>query len=133
MGLRATASFTPSDVSGLIARVAAGATQGVQNAAEAGMNISLSLVPRDTGELAGSIALDSGTTGSSAWTSWGPDTPYDAYVEFGTGRRGAESSQAGPGPYDQNWAGMVPQPYMRPAMDQIAGQALGIVADAIDL
>jgi len=131
MGLRATASFKPGDIAGLVSRVAAGAQQGALTAAQAGQAISLAIVPRDTGALADSIDLKSGVDGASAWASWGPDIFYMFYVEFGTGRRGAASAEAGPGPYDENWAGMTPRPYMRPALDEIAPQVVDIVADAI--
>ena len=46
------------------------------------------------------------------------DNPHAAYVEFGTGRRGAASGRA-PGGYDPDWPGMCAQPYMYPAAQQI--------------
>lgn len=42
---------------------------------------------------------------------------HAAFVEFGTGVRGQESPGAGPFEYDQNWPGMIAQPYIRPALD----------------
>lgn len=115
----------------MLAKIAAGATQGVQDAAQAGMNISLAIVPRDTGELADSIQMQTGGDDSSAWAAWGPNTFYDFYVEYGTGKRGAASALAGPGPYSSTWPGQAPEPYMRPAMDEISGQVLDIVGGAI--
>ena len=45
--------------------------------------------------------------------------PHAAYVEFGTGRRGAESADAREGGmYDAEWPGMAAQPYMQPAADR---------------
>ena len=42
--------------------------------------------------------------------------PHAAYVEFGTGVRGAQSTGAGSGGwYDADWPGMAAQPYMQPA------------------
>lgn len=42
--------------------------------------------------------------------------PHAAYVEFGTGRRGAQSGGRAPGgAYDGGWPGMAAQPYMYPA------------------
>lgn len=58
---------------------------------------SKELCPVKTGRLQGSIRQ--GTLTDGRWV--GPDTPYDIYVEFGTGR-------------------MKSQPYMRPALDKTA-------------
>lgn len=44
----------------------------------------------------------------------GVSNPHAAYVEFGTGRRGAGG---GGGSYDLDWPGMAPQPYLQPADD----------------
>ena len=131
MGLRSSASFKPADISGMLGRIAAGAQQGVQNVAQAGQAISQSIVPVVTGELRGDITVKQGSDDTSAWAAWGPDSvPYRYYVEYGTGKRGAASADAGPGPYGDT-AGMAPQPYQRPAMDEISGQVVDIVADAV--
>lgn len=45
------------------------------------------------------------------------DNPHAAYVEFGTGRRGAATG-AGEG-YDGDWAGMAAQSYMQRAADEM--------------
>lgn len=49
------------------------------------------------------------------------DNPHAAYVEFGTGQRGAASAGAAPGEggYDPDWPGMCAQPYMYPAAQQM--------------
>ena len=75
------------------------------------------LCPVDTGELQNSIMssvteADKTIVGEIAATA-----PYAVYVEYGTGIRGAGSAGAGPGPYSATWAGMVAQPFMRPALD----------------
>jgi hypothetical protein len=132
MGLRATATFKPTNQAAFVAKIAAGATQGVLNAAQAGYAISQAIVPKVTGDLATDITVKSGADDTSAWAAWGPDSiPYRFYVEYGTGKRGAESAQAGPGPYKESWPGMTPRPYQRPAMDEINGQVLDIVASSI--
>lgn len=49
---------------------------------------------------------------------------HAAYVEFGTGRRGAMSagvSPAAPG-YDGDWPGMAAQPYMYPMAQRMRGE-----------
>jgi len=77
------------------------------------------IVPVDTGLLRDSIekgpVVDDGqmVTGTVFATA-----PYAGYVEFGTGRRGAES----PGSdlrhsYTLTWPGQVAKPYLRPALD----------------
>lgn len=58
-------------------------------------------------------------------------TDHAFFVEYGTGLRGMESAGAGPGPYDPNWPGMVAQPYMRPALDTVRGEALATMASEV--
>ena len=67
---------------------------------------------RDSGHV--EMLVSSGPAPSAAVVF---DAPYAAYVEYGTGVRGAASPGAGEGPYDPNWPGMVAQPYLRPALD----------------
>jgi hypothetical protein len=131
VGLTAKATFSLANTSSFLSKIATGAQQGVMDAANAGFSISTSIVPRDTGALADSITIKNGSDASSAWAAWGPDIFYMFYVEFGTGRRGQESPLHGPGPYKESWPGMVPEPYMRPALDELAGSYLDIVATAI--
>jgi len=85
--------------------------------------------PVDTGALRDSIDMTLSDDKRSAVIA--PGVPYDAYVEFGTGIRGAASPGAGPFNYDANWPGMVAQPYMRPALDEVAGTATATFADNI--
>lgn len=48
--------------------------------------------------------------------------PHAAYVEFGTGVRGAQSTGTAPGgKYDADWLGMAAQPYMYPAAQRARG------------
>jgi len=47
--------------------------------------------------------------------------PHAAYVEFGTGVRGAATG-AYDGGYDADWPGMVAQPYMFPAAQMMRGE-----------
>jgi hypothetical protein len=55
-------------------------------------------------------------------------SPHAAYVEFGTGQRGAASAGAGNGPYSETWPGMPAQPYLRPALDTARPAILGAFA-----
>jgi len=76
------------------------------------------IVPVDTGELALSItALPVVDTGERIIAEVVATAPHAAYVEFGTGVRGAGSAGAGPFDYNMDWPGMEAQPYMRPALD----------------
>ncbi len=49
---------------------------------------------------------------------------HAAYVEFGTGRRGAASASVAPGAhgYDGDWPGMAAQPYMYPMAQRMRGE-----------
>ena len=47
--------------------------------------------------------------------------PHGAYVEFGTGRRGAQTGRA-PGGYDGSWPGMAAQPYLFPVAMEMRGE-----------
>jgi hypothetical protein len=131
MGLRATATFKARDISGTLEKIATGAANGVLEVATQGQALSQLYAPVDTGALRESIQVKSDLGETSAQASWGPDVPYDVYVEFGTGKRGAASADAGPGPYDPNWPGMVPEPYQRPALDELRGTALDTIAASI--
>lgn len=72
-----------------------------------------------TGDLLDSIESEVTIGDKSATARVTVGVPYGPYVEYGTGRRGAASAQAGPYPYNPNWPGQTPQPYMRPAMDEM--------------
>ena len=83
------------------------------------------LCPVDTGFLRESGHVDVQDTGSSAVGTVAFDAFYAAYVEYGTGQRGAASAGAGPYPYSPTWPGMPAQPFLRPALDIVRGEALG--------
>lgn len=79
----------------------------------------------DTGDLKDSIAAGEITDDGNRITGTVVATADHAgYVEFGTGRRGAGSSGAGPFSYNLNWPGMRAQPYMRPALDTARDKVL---------
>ena len=60
--------------------------------------------------------------------------PHAAYVEFGTGVRGAQSvgAEVG-GRYDADWPGMAAQPYMYPAAQRARERFLEDMAEAVRL
>jgi HK97 gp10 family phage protein len=89
------------------------------------------IVPVDTGQL-----QESGSTGVE-WQGKAVvgyvqfNAPYAAYVEFGTGIRGAASPGAGPYEYTMSWPGMRAQPYLRPALDSSRGDVLDAIRSAL--
>lgn len=119
MGISATATFKPT---GNLSRFCEDVIRNaVHSAVEGGCALieapAKEYCPVDTGALQSSISttvedLDSGVRGSV-----GPHMDYAAFVEFGTGERGAASPGAGTGPYGSR-PGMPAQPYMRPALDE---------------
>ncbi len=120
MRLIASATFRPRGDLGRY--VESYVTPGVKAAVEASTKLietsAKALCPVDTGRLRDSITSTVEETGKTVVGTVSPNTDYAAFVEFGTGIAGASSPGAGPGPYSPTWAGMVAQPYMRPALDE---------------
>lgn len=78
-------------------------------------SIAKTFCPVDTGRLRSSIRTRSYNDwlGADIYT----DVSYAPYVEFGTGRRGAEAPPPdSPGGYDLDWPGQSAQPFMYPAV-----------------
>ena len=133
MNLRANSTFRAGSFARLEALLVPRLTTGAQNAANAVLEISQGIVPVDTGELksSGGTAVEWKGTTVTGFVTYG--AYYAAYVEFGTGRRGAGSAGAGPFSYDQNWPGMVAQPYIRPALDQGRAQVMDAFKEALSV
>ena len=118
MKLRATSTFQTGSFARLEALLVPLLTTGAKNAAEAVLEISLGMVPYDTGELASSGHTTVEWTGTKVTGYVIYSSPHAAYNEFGTGRRGEESGHGAPGiTYKQSWPGMPGHPYIRPALD----------------
>jgi hypothetical protein len=83
----------------------------------------------DTGELQASIGTATNWEGQRVTGSVSASAKHAAYVEFGTGIRGAASPGAGPGPYSPTWPGMIAQPYLRPSIDSSHDAILGAFKD----
>lgn len=99
-------------------RVVPALVGAVTEAAEAVAEEAQAIVPVDTGELRDSIGIGPvALIGNAVQGSVQATSPHAAYVEFGTGQRGAASAGAGAGPYSESWPGMPAQPYLRPALD----------------
>ena len=120
MKLQATATWKPRNDLGRYVETI------ITPAVTASVKASLKLIedsaklkcPVDTGALRDSITSSVDDSGKTVVGQVGPNMPYAAYVEFGTGIAGAGSPGAGAGPYSPSWPGMPAQPYMRPALDE---------------
>lgn len=119
-GITATSIFRPrSDLGQFVtANVTPAVRMAVQESCDMVEARAKELCPVDTGALQASITTEVDESGKTIIGCVAPHTDYAAYVEYGTGIRGAASPGAGEGPYSSTWAGMVAQPYMRPALDE---------------
>jgi HK97 gp10 family phage protein len=117
MNFKARSSFSGLNLAVAQAAFEQAARLSVEQGAEAVLETAESIVPVDTGELreSGHVEILQGGPQPSAAVVF--DSDHAAYVEYGTGVRGAASAGAGEGPYDPNWPGMPAQPYVRPALD----------------
>ena len=120
MGFTAKSTFTPRNDLGQF--IQTNVTPGVRASTSAAgaliRDTAKELCPVRTGELRDSIDMTVEDTGKTVRAVVEASAAHADYVEFGTGRRGAESPGAGAGPYSPTWPGMPAQPYMRPALDQ---------------
>ena len=98
MRLTGSATFTPSDVTGLVSRVATGAQRATKETADSVLQQSQVLVPIRTGALYKSGNVTEEPQPGRAESCVNYDENYAGYVERGT------------------WK-MEAQPYLRPAMD----------------
>ncbi len=123
--LKASSTFIPGNTRAVISEYASKIKAAVERSQDIVKQEAERLVPVDTGELALSITaapiVDDGQTYSGLVIA---TADHAAYVEFGTGARGAASEGAGDVPYNRNWPGMPAQPYLRPALDYARKQIL---------
>lgn len=118
MNFRATSEVKFVDLSRVMQAIVPALVGAVTDGCQAVADEAQAIVPVDTGALKESIHTATvELVGSVVQGSVVADEPYAAYVEFGTGQRGAASPGAGPGPYSESWPGQMAQPYMRPALD----------------
>lgn len=129
MNIRSSATFQPGNIAAIqeriTARVLSATTKGTQRI----LNTALELVPVDTGELQTSGHLVVTLEGQLVRGSVIFDAGHAAFVEYGTGIRGASSAGAGPWDYNPEWPGMPAQPYLRPALDQNTSAIMGDFRD----
>lgn len=102
-----------------VAKIMTASARAVQRAVLRGAEIAKEYVTVDTGDLrAGIHAEDVIVREDCIIGTYGTNSPYGAYVEFGTGRRGAASPHGEPLEeleYKYEWEGIEAQPYMYPA------------------
>lgn len=132
-GITATAIFRPrSDLGQFVqARVTPAVRMAVEKSCSLIETRAKELCPVDTGALRDSIRTEIDESGKTIIGRVGPTMHYSAYVEYGTGIRGAASEGAGAGPYSTTWPGMPAQPYMRPALDEARTKVMDIFANDI--
>jgi HK97 gp10 family phage protein len=127
--LTSFARYVPRSSGGqfIKATVDAAVEAGIQAWAGQVLDIAQGLVPVRTGQLKDSGHVE--TNGPTAAVVF--DSPHAAFVEFGTGIRGAASPGAGDVEYSSTWPGMAAQPYLRPAYDAKKNDASAMVAQFI--
>ena len=142
MNIRATADFRPGSIAAILEQIIPRAVTATTNATAIVAADAESLCPRDSGELADSIGTEVELIGQRVDGSVFASAPYAAFVEYGTGLRGA-SAPHGPLPtegvpytgswvYDfrrQNWRGMPAQPFLRPALDMNQSKIMSAFAE----
>jgi HK97 gp10 family phage protein len=126
--LTSYARYTPRvDGRFVTALVDEAVTSAITQWAERVLQTAQAIVPVDTGEL-----RDSGrVVVQDKYAAVEFTSDHAVYVEYGTGRRGAASPGAGPGPYNPNWPGMKAQPYLRPAFEEHREEAPQMAAEFI--
>ena len=117
MNFKAQASFSGLNLAVAQAAFEQAARLSVEQGAEIVLEEAEAIVPVDTGELRESGHVEILQAGPQPSAAVVFDSDHAAFVEWGTGQRGAASPGAGDGPYDPNWPGMPAQPYLRPALD----------------
>jgi hypothetical protein len=133
MKMNARSTYAPRSSTGqfIQANITPAITASVMAASQLVFDESQRLVHVRSGELKGSARMVINPTDKTVVGNVVYDSEHAAYNEFGTGRRGAESPEAGPYPYDPNWPGMAPIPYLRPALDTTRQAVLGVFGSMI--
>jgi len=135
MMVTATATYTPRNASGQFVQstINPAVRTAVEESAAAIAEEARAIVPVDTGELQNSIVYTLEDVGKVVVGTVVAAADHAAYVEFGTGVRGAASPGSGPYPYSPTWPGMPAQPYMRPAMDTVRARIKAFFASSISV
>jgi len=137
VNIRATSDFIPADISRLEQLIAPKLIAATQAASDAAASEVRAIVPVRTGELRESIGTQVQWIGRAVNGYIIARAKHAGFVEFGTGLTGQGTYSydlptqgvpfTGGWVYDykqQNWHGMIAQPYMRPGLDNARGAIL---------
>lgn len=129
MNFKATSKFSGLNMPVIESRFAQATQLSVEQSAKIVLEEAEALVPVDTGELreSGHTLIEGTGLKTEGFVIF--DADHAAYVEYGTGRRGAASAGRGDVIYDPNWPGMTAQPYLRPALDTARPAMLEVFRD----
>lgn len=102
-------------------------------------DVAQSMAPVRTSRLRTSIASQTGRDGNTYWAQIGTNVEYGPYVEYGTGRRGSDMYVANDGSahtteglvFRNDWQGMGPEPYIRPALYDHKALYMAVISDAV--
>ncbi len=134
--VKARSQYTPRSSSGqfIATRVAPGAANGANLGAKFMLEYAQGIVHVRSGELRDSgHVVEATDNGKSATAMVVFDADHAAYAEFGTGVRGSSSPDAGKGPYNEDWPGMDPIPYLRPAADATREEVKNSMASELSI
>lgn len=133
--LSASATYRPRTTSGqfIAAKITPGVLASVRAAGQLVFDESQTLVHVRSGALKATGSVVIVQTDKTATARIVYAAAHAGYAEFGTGQRGAASPEKGPYPYDENWPGMVPIPYLRLALDTTREAVKAIFASEIAL
>lgn len=111
--------------------------KGMEKALEQVRGTAEQLCPVDTGLLRGGLNTSTDESASEITGKVFTNIEYAPYVEYGTGRQGADSPSPPKSPKDishrEDWNGMPAQPFLYPALTQNAnnGNITRCFADAL--
>lgn len=131
MNLRANSTVKFADFARLEEIIVPKLLAAADTGAKAVYDESQIQVPVDTGELKQSGSYRTSWEGKRVSGFVEYDAAHAAFVEFGTGSRGASSTGSGPFPYTLSWNGQPAQPYLRTALDQCKDKIIAGFTDAL--
>lgn len=129
MNFRAQSTFSGLNLAVAQAAFEQAARLSVEQGAEIVLEEAEAIVPVDTGDLRNAGHVEILAAGAQPSAAVVFDSDHAAFVEYGTGIRGAASAGAGDGPYDPNWPGMTAQPFLRPSLDSSRSAIVEVFRD----
>jgi hypothetical protein len=118
MNFRASSKFVPVDIARVQAAIVPRIVAAVTAGCAAIVGEAQIIAPVETGEYRASIHTGSvELVGNLVTGTVVADSDHAAFVEYGTGQRGAASGEPGGGPFSPTWPGMSAQAPMRRGTD----------------